>query len=223
MSLPSSQYLQDRGSDASTYNSKYSKYPIHDDVKCVCFGVAERNATRSMGMITHRQAFLLSLFSLLALTGPENPRRMALAAPATATGLSLPVTLDPVRPRGCGKRLTRRFVASELAGRVGFDTGLLNEFGLLDCGCIDARRLMEFVRADIDDWVWRPLGRGGSEFLDSVICEYGPGLLTRFRKARREFEGRDGVRSGAGDAVLPRASGERSGIFESFEIEERLA
>ena len=40
----------------------------------------------------------------------------------------------------------------------------------------------------------------------------------RSRKARREFEVRDGVTSGAGDAVLSRLKGDRNGIMELVDL-----
>lgn len=69
---------------------------------------------------------------------------MAETAPAMACGDSLPVTLDSCLPRGWGSRLTRLLVARELAGRAGFDMGLVpRAVGSLDIGCIEARRLVE--------------------------------------------------------------------------------
>lgn len=68
-----------------------------------------------------RKAFLPPALSVLTWLVP---RFIALAAPAMACGLSLPVTLEFCLPRGVGRRLVLRvFVARELAGLVGREGG----------------------------------------------------------------------------------------------------
>ena len=73
------------------------------------------------------------------------PLRIAKRAPATACGLSRPVTPPPPPTvRGWGSKLVRREVASELAGRRGVvAVGGVRSIGL--GGWSEARRL--FVRA----------------------------------------------------------------------------
>ena len=72
----------------------------------------------------------------------------------------------------------------------------------------------------MDDCVLRRRGLLAGEDLESVCCEYGPGLAMRSLKARREFEVREGVTSKVGDAVLSRLRGLRSGILDSFDLFE---
>lgn len=88
---------------------------------------------------------------------------IALAAPATACGLSRPVTPEPWRPRGWGNILTCLFEANELAGRDGLVGGLLSEVGPLAVGWKDARRLVVDWSADMDDWVVSCRGRTEGE------------------------------------------------------------
>lgn len=90
----------------------------------------------------------------------------------------------------------------ELAGLVCLAKGLLRADGSLAAGCRDALRLVEFERADIEDFEasWR--GRAGEE-RESTSCEYGPGLAMRSRNAIRELEMREGVFSAAGEVAFP--------------------
>jgi hypothetical protein len=129
---------------------------------------------------------------------------MANLAPATAWGLSLPVTL--VLAFGCGKRLVRRFAASELAGRGAMSGDASIGLG----GCKDARR---FPSAVIEDWL---ASRGG---LGSTCCRWLPEEARRSRKERREADGGlDDDSSGTGDAVAARAKGLRSvGSFDAVD------
>jgi hypothetical protein len=99
------------------------------------------------------------------------PFFIAWAAPATACGDSLPVTGESCLPLGCGSKLTRRFAAMELAGRVGFEDGLPRERGSLEVGWKLALRLVVEERADIEDLEARGgLGREDVDF-ESTCCE----------------------------------------------------
>lgn len=140
------------------------------------------------------------------------PLRMANRAPATACGLSRPVTLVPFAVvavvRGWGSMLVRLEAASELAGL----RGVVSSTGL--GGWSDARRLLKLLL----------YARGGAEACAArrgLVTERcaggGPGEASRSRKERRD-PFLDGVSSGIGDADAARERGLRSvGSLEADE------
>jgi hypothetical protein len=139
---------------------------------------------------------------------------MALLAPATACGLSRPVT-PPIIDLGCGNILVRREEASELAG-LGVVSG---EPSAIFRGCSEARR---FARVDIEDWLARR-GLGGclvSGCLGSVCCEEALADAILSRKERRDAVDLGGVSSGIGDAEAPRLRGLRRGSLEEFGVSD---
>jgi hypothetical protein len=170
---------------------------------------ANRTSVFQLQNFIHRHGFfslplLSTLVWLVAL--------IALAAAAIACGLCRPVTLESWRPRGIGKKLVRRFDASELAGRDGLVRGLLREVGSLAAGWNDARRFADNWRAGMDDFVARWRGRVEGD-CETVWCEYGPGL----EMGPVEFGVRDGVLmlSASGDDVFSRLSDDLRGILDS--------
>lgn len=133
--------------------------------------------------------------------------RIANLAPATACGLSRPVTL--VFDLGCGNILVRRDEdAMELAG-LGVAFGESSR-GL--GGWSEARLL---VKADMDDCEVR---RGGG--LGRFCFAAGPGEARRSRKESLDATGRDGVASGIGDEDDARLRGLRIGSLEDAGVKE---
>lgn len=144
-----------------------------------------------------------------------------------------------------GRRLTLRFAASELAGLMGFDGGVreledgtrlmlrlparelddrildVNSVGsLLKLGWRDARRSIA-DNWDVERFLESCRGRIEGDDWERTSCEYGPGVLgMRAREPKREFEGREGVTSGAGEVVLSRLRGDLVVILDAI---ERLA
>jgi hypothetical protein len=133
------------------------------------------------------------------------PPAIALAAPATAAGLSRPVMVESGLPFGWGSKLDRLVVARDDAAR--FLTGVsLREAVSLGTGCTEERRLEE-ERADIDVCAVRWRGRTDGDDWRPVP---GP------RDDRRETEFRRGELVSPGDANLPAPSdGDLRGIFDS--------
>jgi hypothetical protein len=128
---------------------------------------------------------------------------MANLAPATAWGLSRPVT--PLFDFGCGSMLTRREVdASELAG-LGVASG---DSSRGREGCIDALLL---AREDMDDCDAR---RGGGGL------ETGPGDPRRSRNESLWWVGLEGVGSGIGEAEAARLRGLRMGSLDDAGVRE---
>ena len=133
--------------------------------------------------------------------------RMANLAPATACGLSRPVTA--VRDLGRGSKLVRRDeAANELAG-LGVASG---EFSSGFAGCIDA---LLFASADMEDCEARRGGGFGGFWLAA-----GPCAASLSRKDSLETAGFEGVASGAGDADDARLRGLRMGSLDDAGVRE---
>jgi hypothetical protein len=137
------------------------------------------------------------------------PPAKALAAPATAIGLSRPVAPEFCLPLGWGSKLVRLVCAREDTARAVFTGVPLRVGESLAEGCREARRLAE-ERADMDDCVVR--WRGRTEGDDWVPA---PALAIRSRYDRRDPELRRGVVLSAIDAGLPVLRGDLSGILDS--------
>lgn len=104
---------------------------------------------------------------------------------------------------GCGRRLVRLFVASELDGRGVVSCDASTGLG----GCNDALRLLRLV---IEAWL---ANRG----LGSACCRWLPEEASRSRNESRDTDGGlDDDSSGTGDAVAARPRGLRSvGNFDA--------